>query len=300
MSFVTRWIEPGVGAALAVALPAALAAEPIDETKPASPTGTVRIENVSGSVVVKGWSRDEIAVSGELGEGSEELQFRVTGDRATIKVVLPRRARNVEETDLIVQVPAASALDISTVSATIDVSGVTGDTEAESVSGDVKVEGDIAHLEATSVSGNLEIAATTATLDAETVSGTIEILGDAGEVEGSSVSGDIRVEGKRADSVSLETVSGTLEFEGHIGKGPFDFESHSGSIELALGGEPDAEFEISTQTGSIRSDFGEAPRPKRRYGPGEELDFTLGSGTAHVSISTISGSIRLVEMRGEH
>jgi DUF4097 and DUF4098 domain-containing protein YvlB len=290
-----------IGGLAAIVLVAAITprlyAEPINETKAATATGSVHIENVSGSVVVKGWDRNEISVEGTLGRGAERLEFEVVGSRATIEVINPRRARNVEETDLTIHVPAGSELEVSTVSAFIEIAGVTGATEAKSVSGEVTVEGEMARLSAASVSGSLTLDVTTEEMDAETVSGSIEIGGRCANIEGSSVSGsiDIEVDGTNAERVSLETVSGSLSFEGALARsGHFEFESHSGSIELRLDSDVDANFEITTYSGSITNDFGEAPKRKSRYAPGEELEFTLGEGSAQVSVTSFSGAIELL------
>ena len=49
----------------------------------------VEISNTAGSVVVTGWDRNEVEITGELGEGTERLDF-TKGDKVTrIKVVLP-------------------------------------------------------------------------------------------------------------------------------------------------------------------------------------------------------------------
>ena len=96
-----------VACALALlALPGlAAAGSAINKRTSADPNGTVEISNVAGSVTVTGWNRNEVEVTGELGDGTETLEFTKGERLVRIKVVVPRRAYNVDDTELIVKVP---------------------------------------------------------------------------------------------------------------------------------------------------------------------------------------------------
>jgi hypothetical protein len=95
--------------ALLAALPGiAAAGEPINKRTSADPNGTVEVSNVAGSVTVTGWDRNEVAVTGELGDGTETLEFTKADKLTRVKVVVPKRSYNVDDTDLVVKVPAGS------------------------------------------------------------------------------------------------------------------------------------------------------------------------------------------------
>ena len=83
----------------------ALAATPIDQTRPLDPRGRVEIDNLKGRVEVRAWDRPEVKITGSLGAGVEKLS--VEGDRGAlhIEVKYPNRANNTEPTVLVVQVP---------------------------------------------------------------------------------------------------------------------------------------------------------------------------------------------------
>src|SRR5690606_17261637 len=51
----------------------AFAGTPIDQTRPLEADGRVEISNVKGSIEVRGWERNEVHVTGELGKGVEKL-----------------------------------------------------------------------------------------------------------------------------------------------------------------------------------------------------------------------------------
>src|SRR5210317_236345 len=115
-------------------------AEEINETLDASSDGHVHVSNIAGEVVVNGWSRNEVEVTGELGRNVEELIFERDGDKVTIKVKVPKKGGRGIESDLYIQLPQGSSIDVSTVSADIDVKQVMGEQSLGTVSGDINTE----------------------------------------------------------------------------------------------------------------------------------------------------------------
>ena len=101
-------------------------AEEVDRTLDAASDGHVYVSNISGSITINGWSRNEVEVTGEIGRNVEELIFERDGDKITIKVKVPRKSGRGIESDLEIQVPEGSSIDVGTVSADIDVEDVRG------------------------------------------------------------------------------------------------------------------------------------------------------------------------------
>ena len=56
-----------------------------------------------------------------------------------------------------------------------------------------------------------------------------------------------------------------------------------------------ADFNVETFSGKIVNDFGHTPRRESEYAPGQELQFTLGSGSATVDVESFSGRVELRE-----
>ena len=239
----------------------AWASKPINESRSASPDGVVEIESLAGSITIIGWDRNEVEVTGELGDDKQELEIEGEGDRITIEVVLPRgRHQNIEGARLEIKVPRASRVEVESISADIRASEVTGHLELETVSGNVTVEG------------------------------------EPEELELSSVSGDIRFEG---DGIlkegSFETVSGNVvgstDFDS---RGSFSFETVSGDVVLRVPAGVNARFEVSTFSGNIRNEIGPDPKRSSSILPSQELEFTLGSGRARVSLQAFSGNVHIL------
>ena len=284
--------------AIALASSAAWAGESVDVTKSASATPTVEIENLAGSVKIHGWDREEIKVTGVLGDDTEGLDFSGSNDNFDIEVEIPdsygRRHRDLDS-DLEIWLPAGSSLAVETVSASIRVSGVNGRLELESVSGEVSVEGAPTSADVETVSGGIKLSGSETLAIAESVSGKIELSGVAGRVEAATVSGSIRVEASDIEQGEFEAVSGSVRFTGALSPGArLSAESHSGSVVLNLPADTSARFQIETFSGSINNGFGggEAERTSR-YAPGKRLDFTIGSGDAQVRVESFSGSVTL-------
>ncbi len=277
---------------------AAVAGTPIDEKGSADPDGTVEISNISGSIMVDGWNRDEVEVTGTLGKGAERVEFRTRNGNTLIKVIVPKGAWNVAETDLVVKVPHASRLNIVGVSADVETSGIQGVQRLESVSGDVIVREFQNDLEAESVSGDLKIYGNgeDARVRLSSVSGDVEAEEIGGEVTATSVSGDIDIEAKRLNRLEVENTSGEVAFKFQMtNSARVDIETVSGKVTLTLAGERDGEYELSSFSGRIKSCFGPDPVRTSRYAPGTELNFSEGSSDARIRIETLSGSIVLCD-----
>jgi DUF4097 and DUF4098 domain-containing protein YvlB len=281
-------------AALLAASPAIRAGTPIKERAAADPAGSVEVSNVAGTVRVTGWDRNEVEVTGELGEGTERLDF-ATADKVTrIKVILPNRSHNVDDTDLVIRVPAASRLSVNTVSADVAVRGVLGAQRLVSVSGDIRTEAGVQVVECRTVSGDVTVngSARKGLLTINTVSGDATALKVAGEVNANTVSGNVTLGLGETSRSRVRSTSGDLTLATLLASdGKLDAESISGDVRLDLVGAVNAEFDVSSFNGEIRNCFGPKPASTSEYAPGRELRFREGQGSAWVRIKTMNGDI---------
>lgn len=274
-----------------------VAAQDVNEILDAAAAGEVTISNVSGSIEVHGWSRNQVEVTGKLGSGVEELIFERDRNDVYIEVKLPRNgsSRN-SSADLVINVPEASSLQVNTVSADIDIADVQGEQRLESVSGDISTAAFGAEIDAESVSGDLEIEGDNQSSEFRfnTVSGDIEVENLSGEIRSESVSGDISVINGAFRRVSGNTVNGDIVFHVRLlDGGRMDIETINGEVDVDFDGDVSARFDIETFNGDIRNCFGPDSVRTSRYAPGRELSFTEGGGSGRVTISTLNGNIRL-------
>ncbi|MGH8126556.1 MAG: DUF4097 family beta strand repeat-containing protein [Rhodanobacteraceae bacterium] len=273
----------------------ALAGTPIDKTVAATPNGVVHVSNIAGSVTVTTWNRNQLHIGGTLGADVKRLAVDKADGGVDIRVVYPRHG-NAEGSRLVIELPPASHLHVTTVSADIAATGLSGPVDLQSVSGDVKVRSTSANLHAQSVSGEVVVdgSAPVAQISAKSINGGVQITGVGGQLDVHSVSGDLHVQADHpVTGAKFDTVSGDIEFTGTLdAKGNCEVHSTSGDVTLQLAQIPAADFDVSSFSGDISTDFGPKPRRKSEFGPGMEWQFNHG-GNSQVTVTTLSGDIRV-------
>lgn len=273
-----------------------VAAEEVDRTIDAAADGQVHVSNISGSVTVNGWSHSKVEVTGNLGRNVEELIVERDGDRVTIKVKVPRKSGRGIESDLHIQVPERSSIDVGTVSADIDVIGVSGEQKLNTVSGDVTTEAFASDVSAGSVSGDVDITGKgkDAQTHGNTVSGDVTLIRVAGDASAESVSGDVVADDGSFDRASFNTVNGDVLFRSELRRGgKLTAETVNGSVDLKFEGDVGGRFDIETFNGDIDNCFGPEAQRTSKYTPGRELNFQEGKGDARITISTMNGDISI-------
>jgi DUF4097 and DUF4098 domain-containing protein YvlB len=272
---------------------AAAAQQKVEARRSAAADALVEIENPAGAIRVIGWERGEVMVNGDLGAGATGLDFTGSGSRIHVGVDTERNPHGVRST-LEVRVPARSRLQIQSFAGSITVSDVSGTVSAETVNGSITIAGQAGEIAAESVNGAVSVSGASTHCKAESVNGSVTVRGASGDLEASTVNGRLEVSGGTFQRAHLETVSGSLSFEGGLASGAtLEAETVSGSVALSLPASVAADFTISTFSGSVDNAFGPPAKRVGQYTPEKELEFSTGGGGASVSVHTLSGSITL-------
>src|SRR5579859_6127407 len=66
----------------------------VDESRPLNANGELRVDNLAGSVRVAAWDKNEVRVTGQLGELVEKLSIEGDANSLEIKVVLPHNGHD--------------------------------------------------------------------------------------------------------------------------------------------------------------------------------------------------------------
>jgi DUF4097 and DUF4098 domain-containing protein YvlB len=278
-----------------IALPA-WASQRVDERMDAASDGRVSISNTSGDIEVEGWSRNEVEVTGTMGDEVEELIFDRSGDTIRIKVKIPEGNRGWKDVsaDLSIRVPEGSSIDVATISADITVSGVMGEQDLQAISGDIDAEAFGSDVDAETVSGDIEIQGDgkRTEMGLNSVSGDISAQKIGGDIDAETVSGDLGVVDSSLRRAKFETVNGDTTCRATLEKGGrLDIETVNGSVDVEFIGDVSARFEIETFNGRIRNCFGPKAERTSKYAPGWEVSFSEGKGDGRVSIATLNGSV---------
>lgn len=186
--------------------------ERVDRTIPFQPGGSIRLKTFSGKVEIRGSAADQVVIHA-VRRGRADRLRAVTFDIQTrgSEIVIDANRRdadrdndNVVETDILIEVPARTRLDVTSFSAPVTVLGMESRAHVGTFSGDVV----------------LEMAAWPdgQDLDVKTFSGEIDVRvpGDArGTFEFTTFSGDLESD----VPITLTRSRGRREVEGTLNGG---------------------------------------------------------------------------------
>lgn len=277
---------------------AAAGSDSVDRKVVAQPNGEVVISNVSGTIDVRGWDRNEVQVTGHLGSSVERLDVESNGGRTVVKVVLPHRGSRDGDADIEVLVPKNSTVDVSAVSADVSSRGVLGTQRLKSVSGEVTADITGNDSEARSVSGDVTIRGVgkPTSLRVSSVSGSLDINNFGGKIDVVTVSGDARVQASDASEIRGRTTSGTLVLLGKVTRDArVDVEGVSGDITLHLSAPGGLSAEIESFSGDINGCLAKGVERVNKYGPGVRLSLRTVENGARVRAKTLSGDVELCD-----
>jgi DUF4097 and DUF4098 domain-containing protein YvlB len=226
------------------------------------PGDTISISNVSGEISVTGVNGSTVTVTA-IREGRDkdlvQIEDRSSHGHLSLGVKYPEGGGNFQASvRFIVQVPmAAYRYDaLSTASGDIKMESVAGEINARTASGDITIS---------KVGGNVHV---------NTASGDISVSEAEGTVSANTASGDVEVELTRVDEngeFKIASVSGDVAVKAPMGLG--------------------AQVDMATVSGGIETTFPIAI--EEQEGPGQKASGIVGSGTARLKLSTVSGNISL-------
>lgn len=279
----------------ALAATGASAAVEINESRPAEPEARIELRAVGGHFQVVGHDQPLLELSGRLGDDVEELKLE--GDPGHWRIVVEMKKQSgwswgrKAQTELVLKVPHAASLELSTVSADLDLRGLDGrEISLQTVSGDIDIERSRPEaLRVKTVSGDLALDGGASRLNrVESVSGDLKLAGLAGQVEVRTVSGDLNLDGSEIDALELQSVSGDLALNVRPNADArIDIGTHSGDVRLKLPRSPGHRVDAKSFSGDFRSGFAEAQRDQRTR------RYSFGDASVRIEIESFSGDIAI-------
>ncbi|HLV27079.1 MAG TPA: DUF4097 family beta strand repeat-containing protein [Gemmatimonadales bacterium] len=262
--------------------------------------GRVELAQVTGDVIVRTWTRNEIRIVAY----AERVPLDIRLSRASVYIGLDmpdRSGRNgIGDSQFEVTVPATARVTAKSVSGDVSVEGSRGRLSAGSVSGDVTVEGGNGEITLSSVSGDVILSRATGRVSANAVNGDVVLSDIEGDVTATTVSGDVRLQRVRARLVTGKTVSGDVEFQGPFSNdGRYELTTHSGDIELYVQDRTNGTLAISTFSGEVDSDIPLSMGAGARRGRGNSsVEAELGNGNgATIVLKTFGGDVLIRRAR---
>jgi DUF4097 and DUF4098 domain-containing protein YvlB len=162
----------------------------------------------------------------------------------------------------------------------------------ETVQGEIVVEGGEGLVSLQSVEGRVALRGAKGRIEVHSVNEDLLIAASSGDVTAETVNGEIVLERVDATGLAASTVNGDIEYDGPLRNGGrYALSSHNGDLTLTVAEGTNAAVSVSTFNGEFESEFPVTLTEARK---GKRFSFTLGSGSAQVSLESFQGSIRLV------
>jgi hypothetical protein len=182
--------------------------------------------------------------------------------------------------DVTVTVPAQCPTQVAVVNAATIVSGIAAKLGAKSASGHITLDGVVGNLNAKTVSGNLEAR---------------DIDGD---LTFNSVSGDLTLAGGTVTRLEAKTVNGRVTADVDLRDGGgLRVSTVSGDVAVRVPASCSARVQLRSTSGQVCSSF-DGMDASRGRGP-SVVNATLGSGSASVSMTSMTGDVTLLRRNGD-
>lgn len=249
------------GLLLAGASMLAAAGPSVDMSGPLAADASVNIQNLDGRVEVRGWDKSTVHVGGTLGDKAQRVKLTGSGDALRIKVLYPEQQADSEGANLIIDLPRSASIVAATVSADVEVVGLSGAQQVRSVSGDVQLDGTASVIDAQSVSGDVSLEAND-TLPKKAL---------------------------------LSTTSGGLSLSGTpAANGVYALNAISGDSNISMPEDASVSYDLRTISGSIDNAFG-PDAARSRSSASIALVFSHGEDGAQIVVRSVSGDISLAD-----
>ncbi len=286
--------------------------EKFEKTEALAKGGKVYLINVSGDIEIKSWKEDQVKIEAlkvseassldKAKENAKDVTIEVTSEAGIVRIETKYPERhgfwgvmnnnNNVSVSYKLWIPEKVAADVKSVSGDVTLDCIHGGpVKVNSVSGNVNVLG-AAGVEIKLVSGDITLENVMGDAYLKSVSGDIKATKVNGSVELESVSGDIELKDVAgARTVTGKTVSGNITYMGTIMPGGnYELKSHSGNVELKIPADSAFEFEATTFSGVIDSDF--QIEVVGKLSP-KEIHGTVNKGGARIRLGSFSGNIDL-------
>jgi DUF4097 and DUF4098 domain-containing protein YvlB len=248
----------------------------------------------AGEVTVRAWNRNAIRVETTT-SGRDRVE--VSSSATAVSIRTQGRHGPPSEVTLRISAPPWVGLSLSGVNTNLKVEGVRAPITAETVEGEVDVTGGEGLVSLRSVQGSVTLRGARGRINLNSVNEDVHVSSSAGDVMAQTVNGEIDLQLTDAPSVDASTVNGDIRYSGPIRNGGrYSLSTHNGDISLTVAEGTSASVAVSTFSGEFESEF---PVPLRGTRQGKGFNFTLGSGSAQVTLESFQGTIELVRPGSE-
>ena len=224
-----------------------------------------------------------------------KIEVQQTGNVLVVRGVQEpeeRQRQNIQvDHHVILKLPRRIDLSVKSVSGSLKVGDVDGQTHVSSISGSATIGNVGGKLQVSSISGSLKVGNVGAEARVNSISGSLDVGNVGADARVSSISGDARL-GQVNGLLDVSSVSGGLNTT-LVSLSPqgINIRSVSGSIEIGFKSEVNADFTAKSVSGQVYFDVPNVTRESEEKSP--NVRARIGAGGTPITISSVSGNIRL-------
>jgi DUF4097 and DUF4098 domain-containing protein YvlB len=265
----------------------------VDTTLNAVRGQRLAVNAYAGEVTVRAWNRNAVRIEADGDQNQLEIASSPTG----ISIRTQGRHGPPEEITIRISAPAWMGLSLAGVNTSAKVEGIRAPISVETVEGEVDVTGGESLISLRSVQGSVRLRGAKGRINVNSVNDDVEVANSSGDIAAQTVNGEILLQGVDASSLDANTVNGDISYSGPIrSNGRYALSTHNGDLTLTVPQGTSAAVTVSTFSGDFESEF---PVPLQGTRKGKGFNFTLGSGSAQVTLESFQGTIRLVRPGSE-
>jgi DUF4097 and DUF4098 domain-containing protein YvlB len=254
----------------------------------------LEVNAYGGGISVSAWNRNAVRVEANT-SGRDRVE--ISSSAATVSVRTQGRHGPPSEIELKISAPPWMALSLAGVHTNVKVQGCQAPVSVETVEGKVEVKGGNGLVSLRSVQGAVNLQGARGRISVNSVNEDVAVTKSTGDIMAETVNGEITLDLVDATTVDANTVNGDISYNGSIRNGGrYSFSTHNGDITLTVAGGTNASVAVSTFNGEFESEF---PVPLTSTRKGKGFNFTLGNGSAQVTLESFQGTIQLIRPGGE-
>jgi DUF4097 and DUF4098 domain-containing protein YvlB len=254
----------------------------------------LEVNAYGGEITVSAWNRNAVRVEANT---SAQDRVEISSSATTVSVRTQGRRGPPSEINLKISAPPWMALNLAGVHTNVSVRGSQAPVSVETVEGEVAVTGGIGLISLRSVQGSVTLQAARGRISVNSVNEDVSVTRSGGDVMAETVNGEITLDLVEASTVDANTVNGDISYRGPIRNGGrYSFSTHNGDVTLTVPDGTNASVAVSTFNGEFESEF---PVPISGMHKGKGFNFTLGTGSAQITLESFQGTIELIRPGGE-
>jgi DUF4097 and DUF4098 domain-containing protein YvlB len=254
----------------------------------------LEVNAYGGDIRVSAWDRNTVRIEAN---GSDRDRVQINSSATTVSVRTQGRHGPPSEIDLKITAPAWMALNLAGVHTNVTVQGCQAPVSVETVEGEVKVSGGNGLVSLRSVQGSVALQGAKGRISVNSVNEDVQVTKSSGDIMAETVNGEITLDVVDAATVDANTVNGDISYNGPVRNGGrYSFSTHNGDVTLTVAEGTNASVAVSTFNGEFESEF---PVPLSGTRKGKGFNFTLGNGSAQVTLESFQGTIQLIRPGGD-